>query len=476
MQCEYRDLFEITFRNENPRAAERAQKTWRARVKSKEETHGAKHDELAPFDDSSSSSSSSCSSSTPRSISPVLTVDVMDCAVNRFFYDYVLPSERTYPGAQLTGIFDYIPPLFYHAPQKSSLKQAVYAVSLANFDRRTGCSLKGLRQDIDKHYGNTLRLVAEESKNPKTAGTDELLLAVQMLGIFEQMSTGGNNAIFLQAHAMGMSALIKQRGLRIVTDEYQWRIFRSIQGHLLSACLRLGVTSFIPYSDLKAVYDNDKYPMARILGHIHHGVDLLAIWKAAVAANDEFEKTRLLTQLTTLDTSLADWEQNVPQPAQYAVHPKPDSQTLPRWARHLAEHPGMPNKVHEYDTVQVIYFWTLYRTTRILVSKILLFAALHNPIPGYSVASRQSVILRMAEDACSSVLPILVQPIDSKPNPETLTDVVGFRAMMCILPLTVARDTLKMAPPTEELAQRLQWIDRVLDFAMGNFHSSRWVC
>lgn len=119
----------------------------------------------------------------------MLTVNIMDCAVNRFFFDYTLPEGR--PGHQLSGIFDYIPPLFNDAPPNSSLKEAIYAVSLANFDRRTRCSITGIRTDVERHYGNTLRLVAEEANDPRLAQTDSLLLAVQMLGVFEQMSTGG---------------------------------------------------------------------------------------------------------------------------------------------------------------------------------------------------------------------------------------------------------------------------------------------
>ena len=397
----------------------------------------------------------------------MVPVDILDCAVNRFFYDYSLPESRETHSTN--GVFDYIPPLFYDAPPKCSLKQAIYAVALANFDRRTGCSIKGIRTNIDRHYGSTLRLVAEESQNPKTANSDELLLAVQMLGVFESMSTGGNNVNFLQAHAMGMAALIRQRGLQIITDEYQWRIFRSIQGQLLAACLKLGVPSFIPYSDLKDIYNTGKYPMARMLGRVHLGVDLLALWKAASDTNDEMEKAMLLPQITTLDAELAEWEHALPEPAQYLIRPTPRPEEIPRWIRPLVEHPGMPSKVHIYDSVQVIYLWTLYRTLRVFISKVLLLASLRNPIPGYSIASRQSVILRMTEDACRSVLAIFTQKIDTKPHADTLEDVVGFRSILVMMPLNVAKETLRLVPETPETILRLQWIQKVYDFTMCSF-------
>ena len=108
----------------------------------------------------------------------------------------------------------------------SSLYEAIRTVALANFDRRTGRGLLGLRQDIDKQYGNTLRVVAEEAALPSASVSDHLLLAVQMLGIYEMMSTGGNNMNFLQAHSMGMAALYKSRASPIIRTESDWLIFR----------------------------------------------------------------------------------------------------------------------------------------------------------------------------------------------------------------------------------------------------------
>jgi hypothetical protein len=74
---------------------------------------------------------------------------------------------------------------FAKAPRNSALHETILATSLANFDRRTGFVVKGIRLDMERHYGNALRLVAQETQDATLAASDELALAVQMLGIFE---------------------------------------------------------------------------------------------------------------------------------------------------------------------------------------------------------------------------------------------------------------------------------------------------
>jgi hypothetical protein len=80
---------------------------------------------------------------------------------------------------------DYVPDIFAKAPRNSALHEAILATSLANFDRRTGFMVEGTRLDMERHYGNALRLVAQETQDATLAASDELALAVQMLGTFE---------------------------------------------------------------------------------------------------------------------------------------------------------------------------------------------------------------------------------------------------------------------------------------------------
>jgi hypothetical protein len=429
------------------------------------------------WEDSSSTSSDRTRRSTPLS-GPIFTTNIMDCAVNRFFYDYILPEAQS-GSKYLTGVFEYLPTLFQYSPEETSLKEAVYTVALANFDRRSGCSFPNIRTEIDKHYGNTLRLVAEGLSDPREAQTNQLLIAVQMLGIFEQMNTGGNNIVFVKAHATGMAALIKARQKRPINDEYEWRIIRNINSQMIAACLKLGIPSFVPYSALKHFYEDARFPLGRIFSLLHQGVDILALWNSisySIPANEQAEKAALLQQMVVLDAQLDAWEQEFPPAAKLLTIPTPDVSSLPKWLRHVVEHPGMPPTVHVYDSVQVIYIWNLYRLLRFSINRVLLITSLRCPMPGGSITTYQDIMQRMVDDACSSIVAIYTQPIAAKPVAGELADVVGFRPMMSILPLNLAKAGLMHLPDTKENKARREWADSTLAFTMTTFHNSKWVC
>jgi hypothetical protein len=151
----------------------------------------------------SPSSDNSCSSLIPFEVPTALPFDVTECAINRFFFDYTLPIARPF-GLTHAGIFDYVPAVFASAPSSSSLREAISAVSLANFDRRTGFAIEGNRINVERHYGNALRLVKKEMQDPATASSDQLVLAVQMLGIFEVRDTSGLSIIYVISSFRGL--------------------------------------------------------------------------------------------------------------------------------------------------------------------------------------------------------------------------------------------------------------------------------
>jgi hypothetical protein len=48
------------------------------------------------------------------------------------------------------------------------------------------------------------------------------------------MSTGGNNPLFLEAHARGLAALLKMREIPVVDGGYYWRMFQSINVQMVN--------------------------------------------------------------------------------------------------------------------------------------------------------------------------------------------------------------------------------------------------
>lgn len=305
------------------------------------------------------------------------------------------------------------------------------------------------------------------------------------------MSTGGNNLNFLEAHASGLAALLKYRKIPdMYSSNEEWRLFQTVNGQLVCAtfvlnypsnsrhhqqlgmCLQRGIPSFIAYRDLKEVYESSKFAMLRLTGMVHRGVDLLALWKDALATpdtTDPAEFKTLLEQLDMLGQIIDAWDPALGLRTQMAHHQTPAASTQPRWLRRVLDHPGVPRVSHQYAVVQVIYVWNLARIVRIKIATALLNASFEHPEYNISASHQLDVIADNVENACASIFPIFTMPIDTKPYAETSNDVCGFRAHMAIQPLVAARNALPLLPQTGTVVARAAWVNEVLNFMMEEF-------
>jgi hypothetical protein len=287
------------------------------------------------------------------------------------------------------------------------------------------------------------------------------------------MSTGGNNALFFEAHASGLAALLKLRKMPAVEYSYQWRLFVSINSQMLTSCLRRGIPSFIPFSQIKNFYENSSFPMMKLTSLIHRGVDLLSLWKGSAASYtaDNAERASLVAQMSALDVSMDLWEKTVPGICGFTSEPTPNASNLPQWLRPIIEHPGVPRVMQVHDNVQLIFTSNLWRMMRMLVARVLLAASIE--MPGTDSISYMRTIRRMVEDTCTSILPIFITPIDTKPYANTVEEVCGFRSYMAINPLLIAKACLEVLPATVESGARIAWIGEVHAFTLREFHKSR---
>jgi hypothetical protein len=80
IECVYRDLLELAFRNETSKAAQIAQTRWRQRAKSRQSSST----------NSSASSELSSGSQSPTISGSLVRTDLRTMATNRFLYDYCL--------------------------------------------------------------------------------------------------------------------------------------------------------------------------------------------------------------------------------------------------------------------------------------------------------------------------------------------------------------------------------------------------
>jgi hypothetical protein len=167
--CEYRDMTLVMFRYETTAVEKKAQEKWRARAKPKNLTDGFS-DYLIKM-------------KTPGFAMPV---DLIDCARNRFFFDYPLPSDD--PLNLQKAVLDYLPGLYAQACPGSPLPAAVNSVCLINFYPRAGPSSNKALLLASKAYGEALAGVQLATRDQAQAASDSVVMAVHLLGIYEVSS------------------------------------------------------------------------------------------------------------------------------------------------------------------------------------------------------------------------------------------------------------------------------------------------
>jgi hypothetical protein len=115
-------------------------------------------------------------------IPPVIGPDRHQLVHCRVFYDFTLRAD---PWEPMKGIMDFLPDLFTQSQQNSGLREAVAALAYASFARRLGQVNADDSIMETNHYGNALVKVKQAMESERTANSDELLMTVYLLGMFE---------------------------------------------------------------------------------------------------------------------------------------------------------------------------------------------------------------------------------------------------------------------------------------------------
>jgi hypothetical protein len=108
--------------------------------------------------------------------------DLHDLAYNRFIYDFVIPNAHSDPGVVADGLLDFVP-MYGNAAAGSCLRAATMAVCCANYAGRFKSAEARLQSS--EHCGRALKLMQAAIKDPMEAKSDETLLTVYLLGIWE---------------------------------------------------------------------------------------------------------------------------------------------------------------------------------------------------------------------------------------------------------------------------------------------------
>lgn len=108
--------------------------------------------------------------------------DLLDLAYQRFLFDFVIPSAPHEPGMCPDGVLDFLP-MYFYAASDSCLRAAIMAVCYANYDGRFKSA--EARMLSSECCGKALTQMQAAIKDPVKAKSDETLLTVYLLGIWE---------------------------------------------------------------------------------------------------------------------------------------------------------------------------------------------------------------------------------------------------------------------------------------------------
>jgi hypothetical protein len=260
-------------------------------------------------------------------------------------------------------------------------------------------------------YGSALILTQKASRDPVEAKSDNTLMAVMLLGLFETFTA--TEAMFPDwgPHTDGAVALVKLRGKEMLDNP--------VSSKLLSAVCAQSVISQMsrcePVKEIFCDLENwgfssgqDSQSIANKLTVIttkipdlrQKGKRLLQdhpmSWSTAYAIS------ALMIELQNVDRELITWVLDLPQSWRYTILPE-GSQLNDSSSEQL-----YPGSVHDYPDLWVSAQWNVYRTYRILCQS-LIFNCLERLIPPAELKSTKEYfratasLQRLANEICASV-------------------------------------------------------------------------
>ncbi|KAF2093145.1 hypothetical protein NA57DRAFT_61668 [Rhizodiscina lignyota] len=472
--CTYRDLFEISIRDQNSAAARKAQVAWRQRVK--------------PARSSSDASISSKTPSPPNEMAvasdvyPALTEDRLYIVSCRFLFDFTIPSYRS---DQFRGVMDHLPDLYLYSHPDSALRTAVAATSYINFFRRSPQPRMDDKITASKYYTQALARLQNELKYEEMARSDELLTAVYLMGIYEvsspehvskryslvprasvsrslhfvmQTMSAGTSRRFIETHAQGLAVLLRIRKPPMSDTGQSFKSWLTANFQLLLYCLLLGRPSFIEYEPFREVYENSHFVLVRLMGLIHKTADLLPAFHAHLNSSDETSRYSYMQRLYALERELLYWHSTRGQNWMYeGAADLLGSQ--PSFLKNLTKLPGAPD-----------HFNMIAINCSILKTK--------GPQIGeydelYSEEGSLWTIRELFDEICASVYAYFIVSIAGRTAAMDTSSIIGLRQFFLMMPMRMSMGYIQTLQINPIPMERWSWAQQVLTFLLHLNHTGR---
>ncbi|KAF5688650.1 hypothetical protein FDENT_4735 [Fusarium denticulatum] len=341
-----------------------------------------------------------------------LAVTPEDQALHFFFHHYVVPeSGRSPTHPDCHGI------IYKRATEPGYLANLINAVGLASLAYSKNAPM--LVDSARQAFSRALHSICAALVDPSEAASDQMLVAVMLLALYETVSSSSNEDLSSWSrHVDGALALIQLRGAGQLRNRIGRSIFLNLRTEILIDCLQRGLPVPKVLIDLMAEARRNEteqeQPAARL-------ADIIVNICAAIPSTDEdiTGETGLpsyVTRLSAIDADLEDWSQTLPTEYGYKNQTKPSD---------LGEAEVFMGRYDIYYSVEIANTWNLQRCARIILRQAIV-EAISNCFPTSSslsillsfpesytdqLLSSETIMQQSSSDICCSV-PFILHSVD----------------------------------------------------------------
>ncbi|KAF2501011.1 hypothetical protein BU16DRAFT_449975 [Lophium mytilinum] len=276
---------------------------------------------------------------------------VEDDAASFFFYHYVLKEP-----AFANGLYDFLPTL-YSQGSSAVFQDIVTATGLAGLANLKRSST--LMHAARAKHSTALRSVNASLQNPETATSDSTLMAVLLLGLFENITCSSPSSIQAWAkHVSGALAIARLRGRQQLENDLGRRLFLHLRNQVLIDCIQRqeAVPDIINEwnaSSIRSGHFEEADGAGFVEPRLFQIMAQLAALRYKVKVKGHSHETT--AEAVSIDNDLITWAATVPPDYAYTT------------VSHNSSDFPFPS-YHEYKFIWSATCWNIYRTARIFVA------------------------------------------------------------------------------------------------------------
>jgi hypothetical protein len=408
----------------------------------------------------------------PQAISVMLSL--RDIACQRFMFDYVIPPTLENP---YSSFMAFVPKLCLSADTNSPASAALSAAAFANFAGRFG-SDEARTRSVEE-YGRAIQLLKTTIGSEENHSCMELLATSSLLGTYElqtapYLTKGGS----WTAHVNGSVAILNMNFSADQLTADVGGLFQGIVSQMLIMRMSGGLRPTIPIDLCKKFFPPNSLATNMLYEMMYETAHFIADWNEGQKSYDKDDLTqfsrRLIKEGQDLDARLVKWMKA--RPSSWDVQKLDNCEkVVPTWLKGLFASKGAPSTLHMHTAFYIAHRWAFWRSTRITLHGALL-DMIDIQIANASSLEEENEFLTiqrvlqvrmydLVDAMCEGMFATFVVPIPEKPEPTSIEEVAGIRAMSLMWPLSRAGMTLKReSMQSLDVHQRFQWVRSSLEF------------